>query len=195
MTFKSGFANNNLAVRSLPAPGPLSAAAGFTYQEFSNLKSPVPLKGDPFEVGKDNSVSDWAEFLQLKGARALAWYDDPVIGQWPAITRNTYGAGSLTYEGTLLSDKLQYAVVRGVLKESGVATNVPVAPSTVRIRNVVKPDGRRIHFVFNFSSQTARLRYQFASSTDLLSGKLLEEGDTVGIDPWDLLIAQEIPGP
>jgi beta-galactosidase len=194
MTFKSGFANDNLAVRSLPAPGPLSAATGFTYQEFSNLKSPVLLKGDPFEVGKDNNVSDWAEFLELKGARALAWYDDPVIGQWPAITRNIYGAGSLTYEGTLLSDKLQYAVVREVLQESGVATNVPVAPSTVRIRNVVNADGRQIHFVFNFSSQAARLRYRFASSTDLLSGKLLEEGDTVDLGPWDLLIAQEIPG-
>jgi hypothetical protein len=48
--------------------------------------------------------------------------------------------------------------------------------------------------VFNFSSQAARLRYRFASSTDLLSGKLLEEGDTVDLDPWDLLIAQEIPG-
>jgi beta-galactosidase len=81
-----------------------------------------------------------------------------------------------------------------LLKESGVATNVPVEPSTVRIRNVVNADGRQIHFVFNFSSQAARLRYRFASSTDLLSGKLLEEGDTVDLDPWDLLIAQEIPG-
>src|SRR5208283_2712364 len=37
MTFKSGFANENSAVRWVRAPGPLREAAGFSYQEFSNL--------------------------------------------------------------------------------------------------------------------------------------------------------------
>jgi beta-galactosidase len=115
MTFKSGFANENSAVRWQRAPGPLAAVTGFTYQEFSNLVAPLALRGDPFRVGSDNRVSDWAEFLQLGTARALAWYEDPVLGRWPAITRNSHGSGSLTYEGTVLSDGLQYAVVRDVL--------------------------------------------------------------------------------
>ena len=53
MTFKSGFANENSAVRWVRAPGPLREAAGFSYQEFSNLEHPLALKGDPFHVGDD----------------------------------------------------------------------------------------------------------------------------------------------
>jgi hypothetical protein len=52
MTFKSGFANENSAVRWVRAPGPLREAAGFSYQEFSNLEHPLALKGDPFHVGE-----------------------------------------------------------------------------------------------------------------------------------------------
>src|SRR5581483_3411838 len=64
MTLKSGFANENSAVRWVRAPGPLREAAGFSYQEFSNLESPLALKGDPFHVGANNNkVSYWAEFL------------------------------------------------------------------------------------------------------------------------------------
>ena len=41
MTFKSGFCNENSAVRWVRAPGPLREAAGFSYQEFSNLNNPI----------------------------------------------------------------------------------------------------------------------------------------------------------
>ena len=53
MTFKSGFANENSAVRWVRAPGPLREAAGFSYQEFSNLEHPLALKDDPFHVGDE----------------------------------------------------------------------------------------------------------------------------------------------
>ena len=69
MTFKSGFANENSAVRWVRAPGPLREAAGFSYQEFSNLEQPLALKGDPFHAGGDNKVSYWAEFLMPEHAR------------------------------------------------------------------------------------------------------------------------------
>jgi beta-galactosidase len=42
-------------------------------------------------------------------AKAIAWYDHPFLGRWPAITENEFGAGTLLYEGTYLSDKLQTA--------------------------------------------------------------------------------------
>jgi len=63
MTFKSGFANENSAVRWVRAPGPLRQAVGFSYQEFSNLAQPLALKDDPFHAGADNKVAYWAEFL------------------------------------------------------------------------------------------------------------------------------------
>jgi beta-galactosidase len=41
MAFKSGFTNEFDTVRWTTAPGPLREAAGFHYQEFSNLKGPT----------------------------------------------------------------------------------------------------------------------------------------------------------
>ena len=81
MTLKSGSANENSAVRWELAPGPLRAACGFTYQEFSNLEKPLPLKGDPIHAGVNNQVSKWAKFLKLDTAKPVAYYDHPLFGQ------------------------------------------------------------------------------------------------------------------
>jgi len=46
MSFKSGFTDEHSTVRAAMAPGPLLAACGFHYQEFTNLPAPerlVPL--------------------------------------------------------------------------------------------------------------------------------------------------------
>ena len=64
MTFKSGFTNENYAVRWELAPGPLRQAAGFTYQEFSNLEKPLGLKGDPFHAGEENKVRTGRNFCR-----------------------------------------------------------------------------------------------------------------------------------
>jgi beta-galactosidase len=191
MTFKSGFANENDAVRWVRAPGPLARAAGFTYSEFSSLKAPVALKGDPFKVGNENQVRDWAEFLQLGTARALAWYDDPVLGKWPAITRNLYGNGALTYEGSAVSDRLQYAVVRDVLHEAGIAQDVPADPGPVRTRSAITSDDHRLHFVMNFSSRPARITYLYGAGIDLLTGRHVGARDLLSIGAWDLAIVRE----
>ena len=73
-------------------------------RNFQNLEQPLALKGDPFHAGADNKVMYWAEFLMPEHAKALAYYDHPFFGRWPAITENQYGSGSLLYEGTYLSN-------------------------------------------------------------------------------------------
>src|SRR5437870_9612392 len=51
MAFKSGLTNQYSTVRDTMAPGPLRSAAGFHYQEFTNLAEPKRLKPDPYGVG------------------------------------------------------------------------------------------------------------------------------------------------
>ncbi len=81
-------------------PAVLREAAGFHYQEFSSLHQPLALKGDPFHTGNENQVTDWTEMISLDTAKALAYYDHPFFGKFPAITRNSFGKGTLTYERT-----------------------------------------------------------------------------------------------
>jgi beta-galactosidase len=191
MTFKSGFTNENSAVRWERAPGPLRQAAGFTYQEFSNLEQPLTLKADPFQLGEDNKVSTWAEFLQLDTAKPLAFYDHPFFGRWPAITSNRFGSGTLTYEGTVLSDKLQLAIVLDALRDAGLTGPDQQLPPSVRVKHGLSHDGRNLHYYLNYSSLPATLTYPYMAGTDLLTGHSLSQGQQTTLAPWDLIIMDE----
>ena len=192
MTFKSGFANENSAVRDVLAPGPLSKAAGFTYQEFSNLEKPISLKGDPFHVGvDDNQVSTWAEFLKVDTAKPLATYDHPFFGRWPAITENQYGKGTLTYEGTALSDALQKALILDQLRAAKLTGPDQALPAAVRVKHGVANDGAKLHYYLNYSSKPASLTYSYAAGIDLLNEHTVHPGETLSVGPWDLLLVRE----
>lgn len=191
MTFKSGFTNEYSAVRWELAPGPLRAAAGFTYQEFSNLERPLALKGDPFHAGEENKVSTWVEFLQLETAKPLAFYDHPFFGRWPAVTSNKFGSGNLIYEGTVMSEKLQQAIVLDALRQAALTGPDQQLPSSVRVKHGVGHDGRKLHYFLNYSSSTVTLAYLYAAATDLLTGHILAQGQQISLAPWDLMIAKE----
>jgi len=191
MTFKSGFANENSAVRWVRAPGPLREAAGFNYQEFSNLEHPLALKDDPFHVGAGNEVRHWAEFLQLEHAKALAYYDHPFFGKWPAITENQFGAGTLLYEGTYLSDKLQTEILRGSLQKLGLTGPDQTVPPAVHVQHGVNKLGKQLHYYFNYSGLEAKVKYAYAAGTNLLDGKTVAKAAELTLAPWDLAIVEE----
>lgn len=190
MCFKSGFANENSAVRSERAPGPLREATGISYQEFSNLEKPLALKGDPFKAGDDNKVMYWAEFLQLEHAKPLAYYEHPFFGRWPAITRNQFGSGSLTYEGTYLSDILQQDVVRDALADARVATPVAL-PAHLIEKSGVNGNGKTLHYFLNYSSSPQTFTYHQHAGMDLLTSKHIDTSQSIDLAPWDLVIIEE----
>ena len=98
-------------------PAGLTDIAGFTYQEFSTLRSPVPLKGDPFKVYGENFTEQWAEFLQTTTAKPLAFYDHPFFGKYPAVVRNDSGKGAMTYFGTIPSESIIKNILTSILSE------------------------------------------------------------------------------
>jgi beta-galactosidase len=193
MTFKSGFANENSAVRWVRAPGPLREAAGFSYQEFSNLEHPLALKGDPFNVASTdqsaNQVRYWAEFLMLEHAKSLAYYDHPFFGKWPAITENQFGSGTLLYEGTYLSDALQTAVLKSALEKLGLT--VSDQPAAIHMQHGINRLGKRIHYYFNYSALEAKATYAYGAGTNLLNDKPVGKSAEITLAPWDLAIVEE----
>ncbi len=191
MTFKSGFANENSAVRWVRAPGPLREAAGFSYQEFSNLEHPLALKGDPFHAGAGNQVEYWAELLMPEHAKAVAYYDHSFFGRWPAITRNEFGAGTLLYEGTYLSDALQTAVLKTELEKIGLTGPDQQLPADVHVQHGVNRLGRRIHYYFNYSGAEVKAPYSYGAGTNLLDDKPVANKAELTLGPWDLAIVEE----
>jgi beta-galactosidase len=191
VAFKSGFCNEYSAVRWEMMPGLLKEAAGFHYQEFSSLRQPLELKDDPFHAGTDNRVSEWAEMIVPDTAKALAYYDHPFFGKYPAITRNEFGKGSLTYEGTVLSAKLQKAVLLGVLSEAGFTGSDQGLPAAVHVKHAQSRQGKTLHFYLNYSSAPQTVPYSYASGTNLLSQAAVTHDQSLLLQPWAAAIVKE----
>ncbi len=190
MTFKSGFANENSVVRGVRAPGPLREATGMSYQEFANLEQPLSLKPGVLDDVKDRTVNYWAEFLLPEHAQPIAFYNDPFFGRWPAITHNSFGTGTLLYEGTWLSDDLQRAMLVRMLGESGIPRVGVNLPDSIRIKSGINGKGRSLHYLLNFSSEEETFPSPFAG-TDLLTGRRVGNDAPLTLGAWDVAIVEE----
>jgi beta-galactosidase len=191
LTFKSGFTNEFDTVRWQRMPGPLRQACGFSYQEFSSLREPLRLKGDPFKTGEENKVSVWAEMILPETAAPVATYDHPFFGRYPAITRNAWGTGTVTYEGTVLSDALQEKVLLDVLTRASLTGPDQSLPAPVRVRHATANDGRPLHFYLNYSGTPQAFDYAGGAGVDLLTQKPVAAGQRLTPAPWDLVIVKE----
>ena len=190
MAFKSGFTNQYSTVRDVMAPGPLRSAAGFHYQEFTNLAEPKRLTPDPYGVGQQNQGSVWEEFLVPETAEVVASFDDS-HWRFPGITRNKYGSGTLTYEGTFLTDTLQREVIRDVLKRPRLTGPDQSLPGVVKVRHGRNTQGRMLHYYLNFSDAEQSVLYPYRDGADLLSSATVKRGQAFKLRPWDLAIVVE----
>ncbi len=190
MLYKSGYTDFDNAVRTTVAPGPLAEACGITYQEFSSIKQ-MPLQ--PNELGaKDNTVSTWTEFLQLSTAKPLATIDHKFFGKWPCITENSYGQGHLIYIGTLPSTELLQKLIARAADRKGIAKTERQYQFPTILRSGINAKGKQIHYLFNYSYETVTLSYPYADSRSLLDSQKLKKSTPVTIEPWGVVIGEEI---
>ena len=189
MQFKSGFCDENSMVRPVMAPGPLRAACGFHYQEFSNI-SELSLKENPFGV-EDNVARDWMEYLIPETAEVLAYYDHPYFKEYPAVTINKYGSGTLLYQGSLFSDEIQTKLLKDALQRANIESPDFRFSWPVIAKSGSNDFGKEVHFYYNYSSDLKEIVYPHSTGKELVSGEAVREGETVEIKPWDLVIIEE----
>lgn len=188
VSFKSGFTNEHATVRHQMAPGPLRKAAGFRYQEFSSLATSLPLKT---ALAKEATASAWAELLIPETAETVAGYDHHFFSKYPAVTRNRYGQGTLTYLGTHVSNNFLDSLLTVELNAAGLGGPDQSLPIAVRVRHGRNPQGRRLHYYLNFSRESRTVTYSYAAATDLLTGRGAAKGSALVLGPWDLAILAE----
>jgi len=187
MSFKSGFTNEYSTARDVMAPGPLRTAAGFHYQEFTNLAEPQRLKPDPFGVGEQNKGAVWEEFLIPDTAQVLASFDDP-YWHFPAVTRNRHGAGTLTYEGSYLTEPLQREIIRDVLRRADLTGPDQNLPAPVKVRHGRNGQGKLLYYYLNFSGEEQSFSYPYGKGAELLTNSSVQQGEILKLRPWDLAI-------
>lgn len=186
---KSGYCDTDNCARATLAPGPLRQVCGLTYQEYSSIERPQ-LR--PNQLGAaDNAVGHWMEFLQTTTAQPLATIDHPFFGQWPCITENSYGRGHLIYCGTVPSFEILQKLIARAADRADVATIERQYAFPLILRSGTNGQGRKLHYVFNFSARQQTIAYPFADSRSLLDDQPLKHGAQVTIEPWGVVIGRE----
>jgi len=190
-TFKSGFSDENVKVRSTTQPGMIAEVAGVHYNQFVSPEG-VSLEGDPFSVGKsDNTARGWMELLTATTATTVAKYHHPVWGKYAAITRNTYGKGEVTYVGFMPSDALAEKIMAGAVKRAGLWGTPQMYHFPTIVRSGALANGHAVHYFLNYSAAPVNASYGFASGKDLLSGSNVQQNGTVALPAWGVAVIEE----
>jgi beta-galactosidase len=189
-TFKSGFSDENVKVRTSHQPGIIEEACGIYYSQFTEPQN-VSLKGDNFDLKpEDKKANTWMELITPTTAKVLAYYDHPVWGKYAAITENNYGKGLATYIGCLTSSAVTDKILADALKKASLWGNDQQIAFPIITKSGVNKNGKTVHYYFNYSDKETSLNYPYGNGKELLSGNNIASKSTLQLAAWDVKIIE-----
>jgi beta-galactosidase len=190
-TFKSGFSDENVRVRSTTQPGLIAEAAGVQYSQFT-IPEGVSLESDPYHAGAaDNIVRWWMELLTPTTATTVARYHHPVWGKYAAVVRNNYGAGEVTYVGFMPGDAMVEKIVEECVKRAGLWGPQQALHFPTIMRSGLLSDGHPVHYLLNYSAAPAQIVYRLPQGKNLLSGEVVSQNGSVSLPAWGVAVIEE----
>jgi beta-galactosidase len=190
-TFKSGFSDENVKVRTTIQPGIINEACGISYSQFT-LPNNVSLKNDPYEVGTaQNKVHTWMELLTPTTAKVLAYYDHPVWGNYAAITQNDYGKGSATYIGCMTTAALNEKILKQALQKANLWSADQALSFPLITKSGINAQGKKVHYYFNYSSLLYPIAYPHKKGKELLSNVSVAQNSTLSLEAWGVKVVEE----
>ncbi|MFI6809707.1 beta-galactosidase [Streptomyces luteogriseus] len=183
-TFLSGRADEHDRAFLTDVPGPLAPLMGIRVDEW-DARPPEFTQNVP-ELGAQARLV--FEIVLPRGAETVAAYGSDFYAGAPAVTRNRFGSGEAWYVATALDQPGVGQVVRRILTRHdllGPYADHPAVETATR----VAPDGTRLLFLLNHAPEPARL-IAHATATDLLTGKRVDEGEPLVLDPLGVAILQ-----
>ncbi|MEU8794465.1 beta-galactosidase [Streptomyces sp. NPDC048643] len=182
--FHSGAVDENCHIRLGGYPGAFREVLGVRSDELFPLLpgETAPLSG---QVPPGATGALWSERLELKGAEAVARYEDGPLSGCAAVTRHALGAGSAWYVATHPDADTLAALLDRMCAEAGVAAPL-VGPPGVE---VVRRRGVDADYVFliDHTGEGAELPVP-PGTTELLTGK--EVLATVRVAPGDVAVVR-----
>lgn len=188
-TFKSGFTDEHVKVRTVQQPGIISEACGVHYELFVDPDGCQLVPQDAtIDRHSDLHLQDWMELLVPDTAQVIAKYDDPNWHDYAAITKNQFGAGSTIYLGCFPSADVLRQVIQAYAQELNLLSFAATFP--VIIKQGRNQFDKTVTFYFNYSSevQTAQL---VAPGQELITDTAVT--DPVRLDPWGVAIVESSP--
>ncbi len=189
-TFKSGFTNEDVKVRSTVQPGIINKSLGIYYSQFTKPVN-VGIHGEGLNATADKGqVKYWMDLVKAQEADVWAKYDHPVWGEYAAITNNHYGKGNATYIGFMPGDALLKSIMEKVLKNTGIWGKEQDIQFPVISKEGINKKGKHIRYFFNYSGTEQSIKYEYSNGTSLLDSSKVKKEDTLTLAPWDVKIIE-----
>lgn len=186
-TFKSGFTDEHVKVRSVVQPGIISKAVGAHYELFVDPDgSKLISESSYIDPESDLTLSDWMELLVPDAATVLAKYDDPNWHEYAAITKNAFGKGSVIYIGCFPSQDVLLQLVQNYTQELGLKnsqTSFPII--TKKSKNQY---GHDVTFFLNYSAE-AQIVTNDLEGIELIGNQSVSM--QLRLAPWGVAIVEE----
>jgi beta-galactosidase len=150
---RTGYADELARARQEVAPPRLSEAAGVWYDEFSNLREPLPVTApadSPLQLDASAAATRWVDALQVEDAQVLAEFAPSELEARAAVTTRRFSSGRITVVATVPNPALSRAL-GAWLVPSTAAARWKAAPQV----SVTTGTGARgpVTFVSNWSGE------------------------------------------
>ena len=134
------------------------------------------------------SATEWIELVTPVEASVWASYKHKFWGSYAAITHNSFGAGTATYIACHTEKDVLKTILKKLCKIAGIKLSALSLP--IIKQEGINEDGKLITFYFNYSSDNQSFNYDGENGTNLLQGTPITSGETVTLNPWDLIIVE-----
>ena len=162
VTFYSGIVDGADRVRLGGYPGAFREMLGVVAEEFFPL-----LPGHRVTLAGGATATLWTEQLRTTTAEIVDSYADGPLPGVPAVTRNTYAAGTSWYVATALDDDGLQDLLRAAGRRAGVRATGPESDGSVEVVRRAG-DGGSYVFVINHGGQDIE---HAVTGRDLVTGE------------------------
>jgi beta-galactosidase len=182
---RTGYGDELARARRGVAPDRLHDAAGVWYDEYSNLAEPLGVSASSgFELEAGSQATAWVDVLHLDGAEAIVSYEPTELGARAAITTAPFGAGRVTYVGTVPNEPLARSLARWLVPQTAAAdwgASNPVTVSTGRSA------AGTVAFLHNWSAASHVVTVP-ADSIHVETGERYAAGSAYTLGPRDVAV-------
>jgi beta-galactosidase len=155
LSYRSGVKDEHNVVTDQTLPGLLAELAGIAIHEFdpqTNQEQEIVTDGASFPA------TVWFDILEPTTAQTLATYGKGYYAGKAAVTRNSFGKGTVFYVGTEAAQDYYDRSLNWVVQQVGVARG-PSLPEGVEMA-VREKAGKKIIFLLNYTEKTQAVAFE-----------------------------------
>ena len=173
-TYMSGIADQSDNVYLGGYPGPLREMAGIWVEETDAL-APEQSNVIRFADGSTEKCGLLCDLIHLEGAECLAEYGEDFYAGMPAVTKHTYGKGTVYYVGTNPGKNGLEKIMDMAAEDAGA---VPVIGGKTGLEITCREaEDRKYYFVINFTDEKLPVPDELCGYEDVLTGETVKAGE------------------